>query len=244
MVYGDIKSLSVEDTRVNISFLTWNLALLGRPAFAPQYWELCDTEEVVREQVLAKTPDIVHFQELPGLVPYVETHGMIQANPRSHSGNLATLISHELLETEISHVAVEGFALLTTFHSFDLTVANVHLAPGKFSGDQRMSQISKIVAASPTDYLAIIGDTNTRSEEIDVITAAGLVAPKPPVPTWNSYKNRFHVDAPRFKTYFTRCFTHPNIRTEKLQVLEGHVIRNDKQFYVSDHFALFGRIQL
>jgi len=198
----------------------------------------------VREQVLAKTPDIVHFQELPGLVPYVETHGMIQANPRSHSGNLATLISRELLETEISHLTLEGFALLTTFHSFGLTLANVHLAPGKSAGSKRLAQISQIVGASPTECLAIIGDTNTRAGEIETIIEAGLAAPKPPSPTWNSYKNRFHAAAPKFRTYFTRCFTHPNIATQKMQVLEGHVIRNDKNFYISDHFALFGQMML
>jgi len=218
--------------------------MLSRPAHAPQHWELCDTEEVVREQILAKKPDVVHFQELPGLVPYIETHEMIRANPQSHSGHLATLISKDLLETEISHLTLEGFALLTTFHSFGLTIANVHLAPGKSAGSKRLAQISQIVGASPTECLAIIGDTNTRAGEIETIIGAGLAAPKPPSPTWNSYKNRFHAAAPKFRTYFTRSFTHPNIATQEMQVLEGHVIRNGKEFFVSDHFALFGQMLL
>lgn len=218
--------------------------MMNRAALAPQYWELCDTEEIVREQVLAKKPDVVHFQELPGLVPYVETHGMVPANPQSHSGNLATLVSHELIESGISHQTIEGFALLTNFHSYNLTIANVHLAPGKSASHIRKSQISKIVAASHTEHLAIIGDTNTRSSEIETIEAAGLTAPKLSAPTWNSYKNRFHATTPRFRAYFTRCFTHPNITTQEMQVLEGHVIRNGKEFFVSDHFALFGQMLL
>ena len=52
-----------------ISFLSWNLAMLGRPSQAPQHWELCDTEEIIREQIVELAPDIVLFQELPGLVP-------------------------------------------------------------------------------------------------------------------------------------------------------------------------------
>ena len=48
----------------HFSFLSWNLALLNRSAHAPQHWELCDTEEVVREQVIELSPDIVLFQEL------------------------------------------------------------------------------------------------------------------------------------------------------------------------------------
>ena len=49
-----------------ISFLSWNLAMLGRPSQAPQHWELCDTEEIIREQIVELAPDIVLFQELPG----------------------------------------------------------------------------------------------------------------------------------------------------------------------------------
>ena len=218
--------------------------MMGRAALAPQYWELCDTEEVVREQVLAKKPDIVHFQELPGLVPFVETHGMVPANPQSHSGNLATLVSHELIESGISHETIEGFALLTNFHTLNLTVANVHLAPGKSASHIRKSQISKIVGASHTEHLAIVGDTNTRSSEIEAIEAAGLRAPKPPVPTWNSYRNRFHSSSPKFQTNFTRSFTHPDIATEELQVLEGCVARQGKKFFISEHFALFGYMKL
>ena len=244
MVYGEIKSPSVDIARESISFLSWNLAMLQRPAFAPSHWELCDTEEIIREQILASGPDIVHLQELPALVPFAETHEMVKANPLSHSGNLATLVSHDLLKTGISHLSVEGCALLTTFPAFGLTVANVHLAPGKSGGGKRLTQISQIVAASPTEHLVIIGDTNTRSGDVAAITEAGLTAPRSPGPTWNSFKNRFHLQAPKFRASFTRCFAHPKVEIYDLQVLEGRVIRNDKAFCVSDHFALFGRMRL
>ena len=77
MLYGivTIPKFRMEN---HFSFLSWNLALLNRSAHAPQHWELCDTEEVVREQVIELSPDIVLFQELPGLVPYIETHNMIR----------------------------------------------------------------------------------------------------------------------------------------------------------------------
>ena len=61
---------------------------MARPANAPQHWELHDTEAFVRQSVLDRSPSVVLFQELPGLVPYIETHAMVGANPRTHSGNL------------------------------------------------------------------------------------------------------------------------------------------------------------
>ena len=227
-----------------ISFLSWNLAMLGRPSQAPQHWELCDTEEIIREQIVELAPDIVLFQELPGLVPYIETHSMVRSNPQSHSGHLAFLISHQQAESSISHKTLEGFALLVTFEDIGLTVANVHLAPGKANNSLRVSQIASVIESSPTENIAIIGDTNTRKAEISQFQNSGLYVPELPEPTWDSYRNQFHEDSPSFKASFTRCIAHPDIRISDLQVLEGKVIRNEKAFHISDHFALFGRMQL
>jgi hypothetical protein len=107
-----------------------------------------------------------------------------------------------------------------------------------------MSQLSAVIEASPTEQIAIIGDTNTRQVEISKIKDAGLIVPDLPEPTWNSYRNQFHDGGPLFKASFTRCLAHPDLKISDLQVLEGKVIRNEKSFHISDHFALFGRIQL
>ena len=228
----------------HFSFLSWNLALLNRSAHAPQHWEVCDTEEVVREQIIELSPDLVFFQELPGLVPYIETHNMVRANPQSHSGHLAILISQRLSEFEVTLTPLEGFALLATFVEIDLSVANIHLAPGKGNTELRLSQLAAVIDSSPTEHIAIIGDTNTRASEITKIKDSGLEVPDLPGPTWDSFRNRFHVDSPRFKASFTRCINHPDMKIRDLQILEGKVIRSEKTFHISDHFALFGRIKL
>ena len=227
---------------MRISFLSWNLALLERSANAPLLWEQCDAEEVFRQHVLNDPPDIILLQELPGLVPFVETHKMIKANPKSHSGNLATLVAHTIEEDSISFISIPGFALLTTFESFGLTIANVHLAPGKGQSQSRMDQLAAVIAQSPCERVAIIGDTNSRSDEVARVREAGLHAPELPEPTWDSFKNRFHLGAPRFRANFTRCFTHPKIHAEDLEVISTPVERDDKKFYISDHFALKGSL--
>ena len=115
----------------DLTFLTWNLALLERSAEAPPHWGQLESEHAVRELVLAMEPDIVLYQELPGLVPFVETHGMVRSNPRTHSGHLAVLLTHDQLDADPPHLPHAGGALLLTLDRIQQTIANVHLAPGR-----------------------------------------------------------------------------------------------------------------
>ncbi|MGY9082599.1 MAG: hypothetical protein ACKVK3_08345 [Acidimicrobiales bacterium] len=227
-----------------LTFFSWNLAMLERPADAPFYWESSNTEAAVREQVLALTPDVVHYQELPALVPFVETHTMMPANPKSHSGNLATLVSNELAATNLRVVAVDGFAVLTTFTDLDLTIANVHLVAGKGAGPDRLMQISKVIEASPTLPLVIVGDTNMRVAEADPLFELGFSGNKPPHATWDSHRNRFRADGYEFSAYFTRWFASPGVSVSDIVVHRKPIEIDDRSFFISDHYALSGRIVL
>ena len=174
------------------------------------------------------------------MVPFVETHDMIRANPRSHNGNLATLVSHELMATEPTFSTVPGCAVLTTFAEPALTVANVHLAPGRGAAAERLDQFARVVEASPTEALVIVGDTNTRVDEVEALVDAGLHSAKPPRPTWDSRRNRFRDDMPEFSAYFTRWFASPGVTVRDVQVDHEPVERLDKRFHLGDHFALRG----
>jgi len=227
-----------------LSFLTWNLAMLERSAQAPIYWESSATEAAVRDVVLELAPDVVCYQELPGLVPFVETHSMIPANPKSHSGNLATLVRNELATTELKVGTVDGCAVLTTFVDLDLTVANVHLPAGRSMAPERLMYLSKIIDASPTKPLLIVGDTNMRIEEAERFSALGFSGDKPPAPTWDSRRNRFRDDAPEFSAYFTRWFASPGLSVTDVRVHAEPLEHDDRRFHLSDHFALGGTIVL
>ncbi len=223
----------------SLAFLTWNLALLERSAEAPASWGQLDAESAVRDVVLEIEPDIVLLQELPGLVPYVETHGMIPANPRSHSGNLATLVTHELLADSPRFATVDGTALMVTFDRLDLTVANVHLAPGRQGRAQRLTAFEAIAVRSPTERLIVAGDTNTRAEELDALIGVGLVAPQLPAPTWDSRRNRFRSHGPRFRASFTRYLVRGQVIVSDVAVHDRPIVTADThRFHLSDHYAL------
>lgn len=230
----------------SLTFLTWNLALLEGSAEAPLGWDQGATEAAVRDRVLAVAPDLVLLQELPGLVPYVETHDMIRANPRTHSGYLATLVTHELMATEPAHRVVTGCAVLTTFTRPALTVANVHLAsgPGAAATAERLAQLADVVEASPTEALLVVGDTNTRAAEMAAVEAAGLVTVRPPRPTWDSRRNRFRAGGAEFTAHFTRWFASPAVTVGEVAVWHQPLVVDGRRFHLSDHFALSGRVTL
>ncbi len=232
----------------SLSFLSWNLALLERSAQAPPAWDQAAAEAEVRDRVLVVAADVVLLQELPGLVPYVETHDMIRANPRSHSGHLATLVTHELMATEPAHRVVPGCAILTTFTGAGagpaLTVANVHLAsgPGASATAERLAQLADVVEASPTEALLVVGDTNTRAAEMAAVEAAGLATVRPPRPTWDSRRNRFRAGGAEFSAHFTRWFASPGVTVSEVAVWHQPLVVDGHRFHLSDHFALSGRV--
>lgn len=216
--------------------------MLDRSDEAPHTWQQHDTEAAVREAVLATAPDVVCFQELPAMVPFIETHGMVPVNPQSHSGHLAVLVKHELLEPAPAYRSVGGFAILVTFAEPALTIANVHLAPGRQGTGERLEQLAQVVEASPTPSLLIAGDTNTRVEETAALAEAGLVGARPPVATWNSRRNRFRNDAPEFTAYFTRWFATTDLVVDEVGVGADPIGSDGARFHLSDHHRLWGRV--
>lgn len=221
-----------------LTCLSWNLAMLGRSREAPPGWTQEHIEAEVRRLLLEWSPDLVLLQELPGIVPYVETHDMIRANPRSHSGNLAVLVGHHLLDEEPAWSVVEGCAVLVSLPGTSLTVANVHLAPGSGAAAVRLAQLQAIVDRVETGGLLVLGDTNTRTAEEAAIQATGLSTPRPPRPTWDGRRNRFHGPSGEFAAFFTRAFATGSVDIADQTVRQGGVTAEGHSFHLSDHFAL------
>lgn len=229
-----------------MKFVSWNLGLLERSAQAPGSIQRFHIEDAIRREMLELQPDIVCWQELPNQVPFVETLDLMQATTQSHSGRLATLIAKDSPAStcEPTIKAVDGAGLLSTFPEHDgrpaVTIGNVHLEAGKGAVGFRLDQLGNLVEQSPTERLLIVGDTNTRVDEIEFIENAGFSCPKPPRATWNSKKNRFRHGGAEFTAYFTRVFASPGIELGPMTVHDTPANVNGAKFFWSDHFALSG----
>jgi len=210
---------------------------MARSAEAPSHWEMHDTEAHVRSIILDRSPDVVCFQELPGLIPFVETHSPVGSNPKTHSGNLATLVGNHLMEPAPRWHTVGNFAVCVTVGG--MTIANVHLASGPAAASERLDQLELIAASAPETPLIVVGDTNTRVSEEPDISALGFSNSRPPLRTWDSTLNRFNNDRHEFSAYFSRWFPGEGLETFDPWVDTKPVTTQfDQQFFVSDHYAI------
>lgn len=225
----------------SFTFLTWNLCLFNRSDQAPPLWRTDQTEAAIRELVLELKPDFVFFQELPGLVPFVETHDMVPANCKSHSGDMATLAKKELMEDLDSSIACG--AVMTEIKSAGITLANVHLRPGSEGIWHRVANINDIKQAAKTDAVLIVGDTNTRLPESEKIAQVGMVGDKPPKPTWDSRTNQFRTGGREFTAYYTRYFHTENLKVSEVAVLDEPLVEEEFEFHLSDHFPMGGKVE-
>lgn len=223
------------------TFLSWNLCLFHRSDQAPPGWRTDQTEAAIRELVLEIKPDFVFFQELPGMVPFVETHDMVPANCKSHSGDMATLAKKELMD-DLKSWTVKG-AVMTEIKSAGITLANVHLPPGGEGKWHRVAGMNDIKQAAKTDALIVAGDTNTRLDESENIAQIGMVGDKPPKPTWDSRANRFRTGGREFTAYYTRYFHTDNLKVSDVRVLDQPVTEDKYKFHLSDHFPISGKVE-
>ena len=225
----------------SIRFLSWNLNMMNTSAAAPSNWRIDQTESLIRQRVLEENSDVVCFQELPAMVPFIETHELASANTISHSGTIATIVRKELFEGMVCR-AVGRFAVVCVFPKLSLTVANVHLESTRNGAEQRLVQLRTLLNVCPTDSLLIVGDTNTRVAEETAIADLGLLGNRPPAPTWDSRRNRHsnRSDARAFSSYFTRYFHNDAVMVDDVKVHNQPLSFEGTEFFLSDHFALSG----
>lgn len=222
------------------SFLTWNVAMMRRSSEAPHAWTIEHSEEAIRRFVIERDPDIVCFQELPGLVPYVDTHVLAPVHTRSHNGDIAILVRSNL-HADATFRTERGFAVVAEFPDF--TIANVHLAPGPDGATTRLTMVHQIMAGV-TQRLVVVGDTNMRMAEWDRMAELGFTVVKPPAPTWNSRFNRFNEDGGEYTAYYTNVMARGDIEISHIEVWHEPISYLDRRFHVSDHYALSGTLEV
>lgn len=214
--------------------------MFERSDFAPSGWRMDQTEAAVRRFVMELDPDFVLFQELPGMIPFIDTHDMVPANAKGQSGDIATLARHSLMP-DIRASRVKS-AVLTHIGGSDLTLANVHL-PSSSGGDRyRRYAVEDIQSANPQTHLALIGDTNTRVKEEKTMAKLGLIGARPPSPTWNGRLCKFRRDNRNFTAYFTRAFHSKGVTLDDVKVWTHPMEERGYSFHLSDHFPMSGLI--
>ena len=212
--------------------------MMNTSAEAPAGWRIDETEALIRQRVMEHDIDVVCFQELPAMVPFVETHELAPANTISHSGTIATLVRKDKIEGMVCR-AIGRFAVVCVFPKLSLSIANVHLEPSRGGDRRRFEQLKTLSEICPTKGLLIVGDTNTRVVEEAQLEQIGLRGARPPSATWDSRRNQYsnkHANA--FSAYFTRYFHNDIVQVSEAKVHNEPLKLRGESFFLSDHFAM------
>ena len=153
------------------------------------------------------------------------------------------IVISDLLD-QVESRAIGRYAVLSAIGSAGVSVANVHLPPGGHGKAERLDAIKQILSVCPTTNVVLIGDTNTRIGETSAIEALGVHGELPPSPTWDSCRNRFRDDGKRYTAYFTRYFHSDGVGVKGARVFNKPWSLDGSRFFLSDHFALAGRVEL
>ena len=237
----------VKDQRqaVAFRFLTWNLSMLVTSAQAPERWDGEYTEQAISRFIEREQPHWVFLQEVSGLVPpFVDGYVLIRQQVESHCGNVMTLLHRDLAELPITHTVVDRFAVLSELHGMDTAIANVHLAPGKTAAPTRLEMLARLREVTSASRLLIVGDTNTRLAEVSKIGRLGFTGEKPPIATWDSRRNRFRSGQRGYTAYYTRYFASGDLRVGEVTVHDRPLHVDGRRFFLSDHFALSGKMAI
>ncbi len=216
--------------------------MMERSDFAPANWRIDQTEAAVRDLVMRHDPDVVLFQELPGMVPFIETHDMAPANNKGQTGDIATLVRRSMM-LGLTATTSEN-SVLIQFAQAPITLANVHLPSGKGGANYRKYAVQDIKKDCQTDELLVVGDTNTRTREEKTFRMLGLSGKRPPEPTWNGRISKYRHAAREYTAYFTRAFHTKGVQLKDMQLLTEPVTNGATPFHVSDHFPLMGRFEV
>ena len=228
---------------MSLHVLSWNIAQLELSAEAPPGWDMDFSQDAIRRFVLRLQPDLICFQEVPTDVPFVEGYELLPKQTESHCGYVVTLVREDLVEASMKHAVVHRSTVLTQFDEVGLTIANVHLPPWNSGRLERTTVLKEIVERCATERLVVIGDTNTRIEEEDGIAELGLIVDRPPSVTWDTRRNRFRADSNEYSAYYTRHFCRGEVAFRDVRVWDTPMQVDDRKFFLSDHFAMSGRIE-
>lgn len=219
--------------------------MLEISAEAPTGWDQDYTEDAIRRIVLRLRADWIFYQEIPHHVPFAEGYDLVREQTDSHCGTIVTLVRSEFAQDEaIHHSVVPGVAVLSELPRLELTIANVHMAPLSSGSETRLRMFEQVLAATQTDRLVVIGDTNTRITEEGRISALGFDVTRPPTATWNTQGNKFREDSREYTAFYTRYFAKGDVRVSDVKVHDQAMFVDGKSFFLSDHFALSGKLTL
>ena len=235
-----------------LRLLTWNIAGRQCAQSAPESWRLPDKLCAMRREILRLKPDVLALQECPGegacaAVPEgMKFVGSVEGHPE---GCYAQLYCRADLDMQVVELRNRAPAVVArcTLHGIEVMFVSAHLFPHEGNEAVRAGEVKEILSRRDRSAIVLMGDLNVRREEVEPLCEKhGLRAMRCSTATWNAGRNKFHEELKNSRA----CYPFDQIWTAGALWVEGHAAcackeyRAGKRFYLSDHFALFGLLDV
>ena len=83
-----------------------------------------------------------------------------------------------------------------------------------------------------------------RVAEEEALEKIGIIGERPPTATWNSRINHYRDNGREYTSYYTRYMHNDRVKVDQVVVHDQPVKEDGKKFFLSDHFALSGRVEI
>ena len=241
-----------------LKLLTWNIAVAaGNPSKdAPETWSIDDNVLAIQSEILRWRPAILALQEcaiaspLERLVQYGYT--LIGCSGPLHCGHVHLYVDRRL-GLIMDHVEVANAAGVLGVMNRDgvrFSVVAVHLPPHAGEAERRKKQLLVLLRAIPCDVEAVLvlGDLDVREEEMSSLCkAVSLRNAEYFGMSWNPAVNRFHENVRSSigpGMCFDRVLFRGHVVADVFLVGTSRVYSEGQGFFLSDHFALCGLLDL
>ncbi len=241
-----------EDDAVRL--LTWNIAGRDVAHACPKSRNVRDKLLAMKREILRLKPDVLALQECPGggrceAVPEdMDLVGVVEAHPEDCYVQLYVR-SPLAMQRVALHRDVPAVAGICKVKDTPVCFVSAHLHPHAEHAAKRAEQLQDILSACGSGKsIVLMGDMNVQRAEVpDLCDAHALTAMRYANCSWDPRRNKFYAN---LKNYRGEGKVYDQIWSLGPVWVEGHMVgmckeyRAGERFFLSDHFALLGLLDV
>ena len=241
-------SEAAKELRRFLKLVTWNIAGGDLSDAAPTSWRLPDKLCAMRRELLRLKPDVLALQECPGdgVSDAVPAGMRLLGSVECHAAGCYTQL---YCRSDLDMVPVvlrddsPAVAASCKLDGKEGMFVSAHLCPFPENAAERAKEVKQILGSRAGRAVVLMGDMNVRREEVNPLCEEhGLRAMPCSTATWNGRVNKFYPDQKhrRDTQMFDQIWTSGSVWVEGHMVCACKEYRAGRKFFLSDHFALLG----
>jgi hypothetical protein len=237
-----------------LRLMTWNIAGTDLPCTKPASWNVRDKLCAMKREISRLKPDVLALQECPGgdrcsAVPEeLQLVGSVEAHPAGCYVQLYARSSYAMENVSLRS-GLPAVAGICKVKETRVCFVSAHLFPHPENVEVRSKELKGILSKCGCgEAVVLMGDLNVQRAEVqELCDEHALRAMRYANCSWDPRKNRFYPNLSNFKGDGK---VYDQIWSSGPLWVEGHLVgackeyRAGQRFFLSDHFALLGLLDV